>query len=87
MIKKGTQHPPKWSPGGYPNTLSYIGPLYLPFLVDFGYPLGVTFGTVFVTFGVPFSMFFLVPSKTRVCLPECTENRAMLEVILGTISL
>ena len=59
--QKGTKNLPKWSPGGYPNTLSYIGPLYLPFLVDFGYPLGVIFGTVFVTFGVPFSMYFWVP--------------------------
>ena len=35
--------------------------LFGRFWVPKGYPLGVTFGTVFITFGVPFSMQFLVP--------------------------
>ena len=84
IIKKGTQNPPKWSPGGYPNTLSYIGPLYLPFLVDFGYPLGVTFDTVFVTLGVPFSSYFWVPYKTRFLLPEGTRIGAFWKSFLGS---
>ena len=69
IIKKGTQNPPKWSPGGYPNTLSYIGPLYVPFWVDFGYPLGVTFGTVFCHFRGTFFCVFLGTLKNTVLAP------------------